>query len=77
MQKKGRLVLEHIGSQEFELAVLIQTQSQALEASPYLKMSRASQLAYNERRKRIAALRELLGKLRSRLQPRLRPKRAA
>jgi hypothetical protein len=58
-----------MGSLEFELAILTQTQSQALDASPYLLMSAASQHAYNERRKRIIALRQMIGKIESRLPP--------
>lgn len=76
-ETKGYLFLENISSSEFELAVLIETQSQALAASPYLRMSCAAQLAYNERRKRITALRQSLGKKVSRLYPRSPTERAA
>ena len=54
--------MQYIEPDNFELAVLIQTQAQAIETSPYLRMTRASQLEYNERRKRIETLRETLGK---------------
>lgn len=75
--KEGILPLEQTRSLEFDLAVLIAMQSQALEISPYLRMSRASQVKYNERRKQISDLREMLSKMKGRLQLRICPKRAA
>lgn len=69
--------MKEIASLEFDLAVLMQTQSRALETSPYLKMCRASQLAYNDRRKRIATLREAILNMKLLIQNRMRPKRAA
>ena len=52
--------MESTESLEFELAILVENQNQALQQSPYLRMERAMQAAYNQRRERIKRLRELL-----------------